>query len=504
MLWTDKAKKYLLKYWNIETLKDKQIDIINEILAGNDVIGLLPTGYGKSMCYILPPLLIKKVVFIISPLISLMEDQINKLRKKKIKCSALHSNNNNKYNEIQKILEGKIRIVYMSPEYLCSSGMDLAEQLINNNKFKFLAIDECHCINSWGNDFRPEYNKINIFRDKFPNIPILAITATATKIVCKDIENTLKLTNPKIIFTSFDRSNLYIKIEKIPKKVDKKIKKNEFIVKDIIMYYLNKYINDKIIIYINSRKDTEDISFYINKYMKKNISLYYHAGLNNADRDDILNKFTNNDIKIIISTIAFGMGIDQIVKCVLIFGCPSSIEEYYQQIGRGGRDGKYCETVLYYDYSQFIISQKNLIEIKNNNLRENKKNNLNEVSKLVNISTCRRKYILEYFNEKCTFFTCNNCDNCKEQELIDMTTEFSPFIFNEHFIKKIIENINKLYLINDIKNLKLYNLIYNWKQYILDNNIGINDIDDNLKFKIPKYYVKNNDDIYDKFDKYLI
>jgi len=501
MLWTDKARKYLLKYWNIDNLKDKQIEIINELLLGNDVIGLLPTGYGKSMCYILPPLIIKKVVFIISPLISLMEDQIDKLKKKKIKCTALHGNNMNKYSEVQEILKGNIKIVYMSPEYLYNNGIELAQELINNNNFGFLAIDECHCINSWGNDFRPEYNKISIFRDKFSDIPIMAITATATKIICQDIEKTLKLNNPQIIYTSFDRPNLYIKVEKLPKKNNKEIKKSEFIVNNIIMHYINKYNNDKIIIYFNSRKDTEDISFYINKYTKKNISSFYHAGLSNNNRDDILNKFINNNVKIIISTIAFGMGIDQIIKCVLIFGCPSSIEEYYQQIGRGGRDGEYCETVLYYDYSQYIISQKKLIEIKNQNLYNNKKNNLNEINKLVDITTCRRKYILEYFNEKCTFFTCNNCDNCKEQELIDMTNEFKPIIFNNNFIKKIIENISKLYLIDNIKDLKLYDLINNWKQYILDNNINI--INENLKFKIPKYYIKNNDDIYNKYDKYL-
>ena len=416
MLWTYKANKYLLKYWNIPNLKDKQIEVINELLLGNDVIGLLPTGYGKSMCYLIPPLVTKKIIFIISPLISLMNEQKEKLKSLEIPCSALHSNNSNKDIEINKIMNGEIKIVYMSPEYLIKGdGMELAKSLIEDNKFGFLAVDESHCISVWGQDFRPEYTNIKKFRHNFPQIPIIAVTATATDSVCDDITKLLNLNNPIIVRTSFDRPNLFISIKDIPTVPvikNKKIKDQQINKELIVIDYLNKYKNDKIIIYTNSRKETDQLSISLNK-IKENCCQSYHAGLSKKIRENIQKKFTDGEIKVIISTIAFGMGIDQIVKCVLIFGSPSSIEEYYQQIGRGGRDGKSCETVLYFDYTKFKIAQFMLKDlVKYPALQKAKRNNLNKVKTLVYLKTCRRKYILEYFNEKCNFTNCNTCDNC--------------------------------------------------------------------------------------------
>jgi RecQ family ATP-dependent DNA helicase len=416
MLWTEKAKKYLNKYWNITDLKDKQIEVINELLLGNDVIGLLPTGYGKSMCYILPPLITKKIIFIISPLISLMDEQKEKLQSLNILCTALHGNNGNKDQEINEIINGKIKIVYMSPEYLIKGdGLELAKLLISDDKLGFLAVDESHCISVWGQDFRPEYTNINKFRENFPEIPIIAVTATATETVCDDITKLLHLKNPIIVRTSFDRPNLYIDIREIPTIPiikNKKIKEQQISKEIIVIDYVRKYINNKIIIYTNSRKETEELAYELNK-LNPECCQAYHAGLSKKIRENIQKQFTNGEIKVIISTIAFGMGIDQIVKCVLIFGSPSSIEEYYQQIGRGGRDGLPCETVLYFDYSKFKIAQYMLKELnKFPALYKAKKDNLNKIKNLVYIKTCRRKYILEYFNEKCNFINCNNCDNC--------------------------------------------------------------------------------------------
>ena len=420
MSWTCKANKYLKKYWNISELKDKQIEVINELLLGNDVIGLLPTGYGKSMCYIIPPLITKKIMFIISPLISLMDEQKEKLLTLKIPCSALHGNNSNKDEEIQGILNGNIKIVYMSPEYLINcDGLELARTLLNNNTLGFLAVDESHCISVWGQDFRPEYTNIKKFREYFPDIPIIAVTATATKTVCNDITKILNLNDPKIVKTSFDRPNLFISIKELKEKTEKE---------NIIIEYINKFINEKIIIYTNSRKNTEEIAFELNR-IKNNCCNAYHAGLTKKTRENIQKKFTSGEVKVIISTIAFGMGIDQIVKCVLIFGSPSSIEEYYQQIGRGGRDGLPCETVLYFDYSKFKISQYMLKEFtKYPVLYKVKKDNLNNIKDLVYIRTCRRKYILEYFNEKYNSTNCNNCDNCCRKRI-----EQLPIVKNDNF-----------------------------------------------------------------------
>ena len=196
MLWTDKAKKILQKYWGFSELKDKQINVINELLLGNDVIGLLPTGYGKSMCYLIPPLVTKKAILIISPLISLMDDQKEKLTKMNIPVSALHGNNKDKDREIFEIIDGNIKIIYMSPEYLVKGdGLELAKSLIESNLLGFLAVDEAHCVSVWGHDFRPEYLKIREFRNLYPNIPILAVTATATKLVTSEITNFLNLQN---------------------------------------------------------------------------------------------------------------------------------------------------------------------------------------------------------------------------------------------------------------------------------------------------------------------
>jgi len=438
MLWTDKANKYLKKYWNIEQLKDKQIQVINSLLLGNDVIGLLPTGYGKSLCYILPAMVTRKVIFIISPLISLMDEQKEKLVSIGIPCAALHGNNDNKNEEIQLIMNGKIKIVYMSPEYLIKSdGLDIAKTLIENNQLKFLAVDESHCISVWGQDFRPEYTQINKFREYFPEIPIIAVTATATETVCKDITKLLNLNNPDIVKTSFDRPNLSINIIKLE---GIKIKRKTVYEpkEDIIINYVNKYKNEKIIIYTNSRKDTEEIANNLNK-IKNNCCAAYHAGFSKSKREEIQTNFTNGNTKIIISTTAFGMGIDQIVKCVLIFGCPSSIEEYYQQIGRGGRDGLPCETVLYFDKKKLNIARFLAAKEFGESfplLYKSKIDNLNKIKNLIELETCRRKYILKYFNEDCKFTNCNNCDNCckkviklkeNKDETIDVFDKFDKY-----------------------------------------------------------------------------
>jgi RecQ family ATP-dependent DNA helicase len=512
MLWTDKAKKYLKKYWKIKELKDKQIEVINELLLGNDVIGLLPTGYGKSMCYLIPPLVTKKIIFIISPLISLMDDQKDKLNKMDIPCAALHGNNKNKDQEIFKIMDGEIKIVYMSPEYLIKSdGLELAKNLIDDNKLGFLAVDESHCISAWGQDFRPEYTKIKIFREMFSDIPILAVTATATETVCQDISKNLQLNNPVLVRASFDRPNLYLKIQEIPtvtflekpkrgtkmKSIQKQTPKE-----DLAIEWIKKYPNDKIIIYTNSRKDTEELSIGLNK-MIKNCCDAYHAGLSKGLREQIQSKFMDGDIKVIVSTIAFGMGIDQTVKVVIIFGAPSSIEEYYQQIGRGGRDGKPCETILYFDYGNLMIAKHMLRDIKMRwpMLYKCKINNLTKVGQFAYLNTCRRKFILEYFNESCDFFTCGNCDNCCENELIDITDKVWPIVMRSgsHLLGAVNEIRNK-YLIEIIivdKNnkdkvieLDLMDPLWKWKVCIQENKISKNNIPDKLRIRIPKKFIK--------------
>ena len=225
-------KIVLSKYFGFNSFKGEQESVITNVLKGNNTFVIMPTGGGKSMCYLLPPLLVKKVILIISPLISLMEDQKEKLDSKGIPCSALHSNNVNKFEDIENILLGNIKIVFMSPEYLVSNGLELADKLYEKGILGFLAIDEAHCISSWGHDFRPEYKQINTFRNKYNDIPILALTATATNKVKDDIISSLELNNAIVIKGSFDRPNLYLEITKlIPEEIEifknKKLKKNK-------------------------------------------------------------------------------------------------------------------------------------------------------------------------------------------------------------------------------------------------------------------------------------
>jgi RecQ family ATP-dependent DNA helicase len=518
MLWTDKAKKYLKKYWNIENLKDKQIEVINHLLLGNDVIGLLPTGYGKSLCYLLPPLVTKKTIFIISPLISLMDDQKDKLNKINIPCATLHGNNKNKDQEIFNIIDGDIKIVYMSPEYLIKSdGLDLAKTLIDDNKLGFLAVDESHCVSAWGQDFRPEYTKIKVFREMFPQIPIIAVTATATDTVCRDITTILELKNPSLVRASFDRPNLYIKVQEVPtvsiteksKRGNKiKIVQKSVAKEQLVMQWIKKYPNEKIIVYTNSRKDADELSVNLNKLVKDCCEAY-HAGLSKETREKIQNKFIEGEIKIIISTIAFGMGIDQTIRVVIIFGCPSSIEEYYQQIGRGGRDNIQSDTILYFDYSNLIIGKHMLKDVKMKwpVLYKHKLDNLNKICTFAYLNTCRRKYILEYFNESCNFFTCKNCDNCCENELTDMTDKFWPIIMRQNTtLLGIVNEIRNKYLISvtelDKNNkdktidLDLLDTVWKWKKHIQENKIKKEDLSEALKIKIQSKFInkkeKNN------------
>ena len=442
MLWTDKVKKILKKHFKFTELKDKQIEVINAFLNGNDVIGLLPTGYGKSLTYILPPLLTKKSIFVICPLISLMEDQKDNLEKVGITVATLNCNNHNKQEEISKIIEGNIKIVYMSPEYLVEGdGFELARLLVEKNLLGFFAIDESHCISSWGHDFRSTYLKLKFIREEFPQIPILALTATAKKQVVIEIQELLNLNNPVIVSASFDRPNLLIKCKEIDKEhkynksgIPMKNKNGEYIKISIdkwliVRDYINKYQNDKIIIYVNSRNDTEEISKDINNNIKK-CSVFYHAGLSKQIREQVHSDFNNGNVKVIVSTIAFGMGIDQIVRCVIIFGCPSSIEEYYQQIGRGGRDGLPCETVLYFDMTNFMRSKSMLTrEIKDKQLLNTRLNNLQQVCYFFKSTDCRRKYILNYFGQT-SKNTCNNCDNCIYKKHIKSKNN-SPILYKD-------------------------------------------------------------------------
>lgn len=525
MLWTDKAKKILQKYWGFSELKDKQINVINELLLGNDVIGLLPTGYGKSMCYLIPPLVTKKAILIISPLISLMDDQKEKLTKMNIPVSALHGNNKDKDREIFEIIDGNIKIIYMSPEYLVKGdGLELAKSLIESNLLGFLAVDEAHCVSVWGHDFRPEYLKIREFRNLYPNIPILAVTATATKLVTSEITNFLNLQNPATITANFDRANLFLKCVEYKKEKQKKKKDNLPKIKDItdvssdidmklLIPYFEKYKNDKIIIYVNSRQMTLNISNEINNiHPNGTVSEAYHAGMSKILREKVQTKFSNGDINIIVSTIAFGMGVDFIVRCVIIIGASSSIEEYWQQIGRAGRDNLEAETVVFFQYKSLAIAKSTVCkECKNPVIKQNKLNNLMNMSRYLYLDTCRRRFVLNHFNQPPKFFNCNKCDNCCRNDLTDITELLFKIIINDYpknnlnfenikqnLIAKKLINVfrDKIFFANDLKI---------WYDYVKLKNYELSNLPENLKVKIniQHLYDAQPEDIFDKYTRMM-
>ena len=496
MLWTDKAKKYLTKYWNIEKLKDKQIEVIDELINGNDVIGLLPTGYGKSMCYLIPPLVTRKTMIIISPLISLMDDQKTNLMNRGIKASALHCNNKNKDEETFSIIDGKIKIVYMSPEYLVKgNGKELVQILVENERLGFIAIDEAHCISSWGHDFRPEYKEIKIIRKEYPMIPIIAVTATATEHVCNDIKTNLELNKCKVVRASFDRPNLYLKVSLVPTVdtiVKKKIVERPVEKEILVQPYINKYKNDRMIIYVNSRKDTDELSTAINRMNDSDISQAYHAGLSSKIRERIHHNFINGDTNIIVSTIAFGMGIDNTVRCVIIFGC-DSIEQYVQEAGRAGRDGLYAETIFYFDKKQYMMKKQMTLKAykKYSQLCKIKLDNLSKVWTFAHTNTCKRKYMLDYFNESTHYISCNNCSSCCENKLIDLTKNFNDILNIDNNIVQAMNQFRNKCLIN-VDN-ELNNILWHWKNHIIKNKLDTTKLVESLKLKLNSNYVNMGD-----------
>jgi len=391
------------KYYGFE-LKDNQREIIENIRNKNDTIGILSTGYGKSICYQLPFLINNKSVIVISPLISLMEDQYKKLIQKNISAYCMNSNNQNKNEDKVNILERKKNgIIYMSPEYF-HLNKDFIKKLNDNDQLCLIAIDECHCISTWS-DFRPEYKELYQIKNWTNNVPILALTATATKTIIENINDTLQLQNVKIVKSSCYRDNLKINI----------LKKNN-IKKDIdkIFQLIDKIDSkDKIIIYCKTISDTEDLKDELQKHKYKCDN--YHSKKKLESRKKIQNEFTDNTINIIIATCSFGMGIDEPnIRLIINYGLSRDIESFYQEIGRAGRDGNQSKIYMFWNNKDIAINKsfdKNI----------NKKHQY-EIQRFVTGNQCRMQFICDYFNEKIN--VCNNCDIC-DKTLIVKSTDIS-------------------------------------------------------------------------------
>ena len=391
-------KNLLKQYFGYEEFRPMQSEIIENILQKKDTLVIMPTGGGKSLCYQLPAIELDGLTLVISPLISLMKDQVDSLKANGVSAEYVNSSLSSvEFLNIElKIIRNEIKILYIAPERLSSTNF---MNLMRTSKISLISIDEAHCISEWGHDFRPNYRDLKNLRKIFPNVPIVALTATATKKVKEDIIEQLSLNEPKIFASSFDRKNLNLTI----------LEKNKSFKK--ILELLKDHKKESAIIYCFSRKDSERIAQNLRDCGLS--ALPYHAGLNNEIKKHNQELFIRGQVDIIAATIAFGMGIDKSnVRLVIHHTFPKTLEGYYQEIGRAGRDGLKSDCILFYSRGDKRKHEYFIDQLKDESAKNNEREKLKRVMDYCESNSCRRKQILEYFGENFSEVNCNGCDIC--------------------------------------------------------------------------------------------
>jgi ATP-dependent DNA helicase RecQ len=417
----EKIELALRQYFGYETFWAGQREIIEYVLDGCDAFVLMPTGGGKSLIYQLPALLMPGLTVVISPLIALMQDQVDRLRANGIAATFVNSilSPGERIERERAALNGRLKLLYVAPERLVTGNfLAFLDQVEHTVGLSLLAVDEAHCVSEWGHDFRPEYRQLGQLRTRYPHVPMLALTATATERVCQDILEQLRLRNPHIHIASFNRPNLYYEV--------RQKHKGSF---GELVQLLREQPDAPVIIYCQSRKSVDELSEALRNNGIRALS--YHAGMTNEQRREHQSRFIRDDVSVLVATIAFGMGIAKPdVRAVIHYDLPRNLEGYYQESGRSGRDGQPAQCIIFFNHGDRVKVEYMIGQKPDEHEQRIARQQLQQVVAYGESSTCRRRVLLGYFGETLRSENCGNCDNClRPAATEDRTSDALKFLF---------------------------------------------------------------------------